>query len=240
MSIMSIKNRVALITGATGALGRVVSQSLAAEGARLVLKGRSMDTLDEAASQLDLPEERILKCVFEASENKDASEVIHLANEKFGGVDILIHLVGGWVGGKPLANVAQEEVENMLQQHLWSTLYLTQAFLPQALKNGWGRIVIVSSTVAVNPRANSGPYAIGKTAQETVIRTIAQETKGTGVTANILQINTIDTKHERDSSPSSQNASWTTPEEIAAAILYLCSQEAGMVNGARIPLYGSA
>ena len=199
-----------------------------------------MDTLDEAASQLDLPQARILKCVFEADEKKDSVEAIRLAIEKFGGVDILIHLVGGWVGGKPLVDVAQEDVENMLQQHLWSTLYLTQAFLPQALKNGWGRIVIVSSTVAVNPRANSGPYAIGKTAQETVIRTIAKETKGTGVTANIIQINTIDAKHERENSPSAKNASWTTPEEIAASIMYLCSQEAGMVNGARIPLYGSA
>lgn len=237
---MSLDNRVALITGATGTLGRVVSKSLGSQGARLVLKGRNLDTLNEAAAQLDLPNDRILKCVFEASKKEDADEAIRLAKEKFGGVDILIHLVGGWVGGQPLVNSSHKDVEDMLQQHLWSTLYLTQAFLPQALQNGWGRIIIVSSTVAVNPKANSGPYAIGKTAQETVIRTVAQETKGKGVTANILQINMIDSKHERENNPSLENASWTTPEEIAAAILYLCSPEAGMVNGARIPLYGSA
>ena len=237
---MAIKNRVALITGATGSLGRVVSQSLAAEGARLVLKGRNADTLDEAASQLDLPEERILKCIYEAGDKEGSFNAIQLAAEKFGQVDILIHLVGGWVGGKPLVDVTHEEVENMLQQHLWSTLYLAQAFLPQALANAWGRIVVVSSPVAVNPRGYSAPYAIGKTAQEAVIRTIAQEIKTTGVTANILQVNTIDTQHERERSPSTKNASWTTPEEIAAAILYLCSSEAGVLNGARIPLYGSA
>ena len=69
--------------------------------------------------------------------------------------------------------------------------------------------------------------------------TLAEEYKGTGVTANVLRVRTIDVKHERDTDPSPKTASWTTPEEIAAAILYLCSNEAGMVNGARIPLYGS-
>ncbi|MCH7480553.1 MAG: SDR family NAD(P)-dependent oxidoreductase, partial [Chloroflexi bacterium] len=88
---MSLDNRVALITGATGTLGRVVSKSLGSQGARLVLKGRNLDTLNEAAAQLDLPNDRILKCVFEASKKEDADEAFRLAKEKFGGVDILIH-----------------------------------------------------------------------------------------------------------------------------------------------------
>jgi NAD(P)-dependent dehydrogenase (short-subunit alcohol dehydrogenase family) len=67
---------------------------------------------------------------------------------------------------------------------------------------------------------------------------LAQEVKETGVTANILQVRTIDAKHERDSQPTPKNAAWTTPEEILPAILYLCSDEAQVVNGARIPLYG--
>ncbi|MDQ3929289.1 MAG: SDR family oxidoreductase, partial [Chloroflexota bacterium] len=83
-------------------------------------------------------------------------------------------------------------------------------------------------------------YVAGKAAQEALILTLARELAGSGVTANILQVRTIDTKHERDAQKTSKNANWTTPEEIASAVLYLCSNEAHVVNGARIPLYGGA
>ena len=70
--------------------------------------------------------------------------------------------------------------------------------------------------------------------------TLSQELKGTGVTANLLQAKTIDTKREKVSTPSAENSSWTTPEELTASILYLLSDEATTVNGAKIPLYGSS
>jgi NAD(P)-dependent dehydrogenase (short-subunit alcohol dehydrogenase family) len=127
----------------------------------------------------------------------------------------------------------------MLQQHLWTTFYLAKIFGPHLAANGWGRLIVVSSPSVATPPANGAPYTIGKSAQEALMLTLAEEFKGTGVTANVLRVRTIDVKHERDNQPSPKTASWTTPEEIAAAILYLCSDEAGMVNGARIPLYGS-
>ncbi len=127
----------------------------------------------------------------------------------------------------------------MLHQHLWTTFYLAQAFVPRLVSNGWGRIIVVSHPNVSTPPANVTPYTIGKSAQEALMLTLAAELKDTGVTANILRVRTIDVKHERDREKTPKNASWTTPEEICAAILYLCSDEAGMVNGAMIPLYGS-
>jgi NAD(P)-dependent dehydrogenase (short-subunit alcohol dehydrogenase family) len=112
--------------------------------------------------------------------------------------------------------------------------------LPHLVANGWGRILVVTSPVAGNPPAKMAPYAVAKAAQEALMQTIAREVAGTGVTANMLQVRTIDANHERQTQPSPKNANWTTPEEIAAAILYLCSEEAGVVNGARIPLYGGS
>jgi NAD(P)-dependent dehydrogenase (short-subunit alcohol dehydrogenase family) len=126
----------------------------------------------------------------------------------------------------------------MLNQHLWTTFHLAQAFVPHLVENRWGRIIVVSSPLASNPPANMAPYVVGKAAQEALMLTIARETAGSGVTANILKVRTIDAKHERDREPSAKNANWTTPEEITKAILYLCSDEAQVVNGARIPLYG--
>jgi 3-oxoacyl-[acyl-carrier protein] reductase len=93
--------------------------------------------------------------------------------------------------------------------------------------------------VASRPPAKAGAYAIAKAAEEAMILMLAQETRPKGVTANVIQVRTIDVDHQREQKPSASNASWTTPEEIVAAMLYLCSPEAGMVNGTRLPLIAS-
>ncbi len=233
-------DRVAVITGATGATGSTIARSLAEQGARLAIFSTSAEKLEKLASKLGLPKERVLTGAHDLTQAEGAQEAAKQVMEKYGRVDILAHVVGGWTGGKALTEVPASEVSNMLNQHLWTTFNLAQAFVPHLTANGWGRIVVVSSPLAFNPPANMGPYVAGKAAQEALILTLARELAGSGVTANILQVRTIDTKHERDAQKTSKNANWTTPEEIASAVLYLCSNEAHVVNGARIPLYGGA
>jgi NAD(P)-dependent dehydrogenase (short-subunit alcohol dehydrogenase family) len=143
-------------------------------------------------------------------------------------------------GGKPVVDVDDEQVEYMLQQHLWTTYHLARSIIPVMTTNHWGRVLVISSPVASYPGTNVAPYAIGKAAQEALMLTIAQEVKRSGTTANMILVKTIDTGHEREQQPSEKNASWTTPEEIAATLLHLCAQESSVINGARIPLYGVA
>jgi NAD(P)-dependent dehydrogenase (short-subunit alcohol dehydrogenase family) len=119
-------------------------------------------------------------------------------------------------------------METMVSQHLWTTFHLAQAFTPGMTTNGWGRIIIVSSPVATNPAAKLGAYAIGKAAQEALLLTLAQEGKDSGVTANIIQVRSID---------ANSAGKGTSPQEITAAILYLCSDMAARINGTKIPLY---
>jgi NAD(P)-dependent dehydrogenase (short-subunit alcohol dehydrogenase family) len=156
--------------------------------------------------------------------------------DKFGHADILLHLVGGWTGGKTIVEFDARETEEMLHQHLWTTFHLAQAFVPIFIANHWGRIIVISSPLATQPTAKSAPYAIAKAAQETLMLTLAQELKDTGVTANVLQVRTIDAK----SKDGQAHPNWTMPEEIVTAMQYLCSDQAQVVNGARIPLYGGS
>jgi NAD(P)-dependent dehydrogenase (short-subunit alcohol dehydrogenase family) len=234
---MSIKDRVAVVTGATGGLGRVVAGRLAGQGARLALLGRNAERLEGLARKL--PRGRWMTHVADLGDPNAARAAADAVIQEFGRADILLHLVGGWTGGKPVVEVEADEVSRMLQQHLWTTLHLAQAFLPHLIANRWGRVVVISSPHASRPPANRAPFVIGKAAQEALTLTLAEELKGTGVTANALLVRTIDVQHERERARTPKNASWTTPEEIAAMILYLCSEEAQAVNGARIPLYGS-
>lgn len=234
------QGRVAVITGATGNLGSVVARSLGEQGVRLALFGTNAERLERLSGDMKLPEDKVLTGAFDFTAPEAAQAAATAVQEKFGHVDILVNLVGGWTGGKAVTEVPASDVSDMLNQHLWTTFYLAQAFVPALVANGWGRIIVVSSPLASNPPANMGPYVVGKAAQETLIMTIAKEIARTGVTANILQVRAIDAKHERDAQPTPKNANWTTPEEINACMLYLCSNEAHVVNGARMPLYGGA
>ncbi len=234
---MSMADRVAVITGATGGAGRVVTRRLAAAGARLALFSSNPAHLTALAAELDLPAERTLLHAVDLRDATATQAAAQTVVAHFGRAEIVLHLVGGWAGGTPVPAVDADTVAQMLQQHLWTTLHLMQAFVPGLLAQGWGRLIAVSSPYAARPRAKGAPYAVGKAAQEALFLTLAEEVAGTGVTANLLLARTIDTEHARERTPTAENAAWTTPEEIAAAILYLCSDEAGAINGARLPLY---
>lgn len=238
MSNVQLDKRVAVITGATGGLGRVVAAHLAAAGAQLALFGTNAERLDRLAHALGLPTDRWLTGALDLGRAEGAQAAAQAVIGKFGRAEILVHAVGGWTGGRPVEAVPASDVTNMLQQHLWTTFHVVQVFVPHLVANGWGRIVVVSSPLASNPSEHSAPYAIGKAAEEALVLTLAREVKDSGVTANVLQVRTIDIEHKRDREPGPENAAWTTPEEIAAMILYLCSEEARIVNGARIPMYG--
>lgn len=236
---MSLENRVAVITGATGGLGRVVARRLAQAGARLALFSINQNHLDNLALALNLPLERYLTSALDFRHPQAARKAQELTLDKFKRADILINVIGGWTGGKMVIDFEPAQFDEMLQQHFWTTLHLAQAFIPGFMEQKWGRLMVVTSPNAALPPAKRAPYAVAKAAQETLVLAMAQELKASGVTANILRVSTIDMDHARLSQPTDANASWTLPEEIAEAILYLCSDEAGMVNGARIPLYGS-
>jgi NAD(P)-dependent dehydrogenase (short-subunit alcohol dehydrogenase family) len=235
---LSIENRVAVIAGATGGLGSVAARRLAEEGARLALLSTNVERLEQLAAELNLPPDRYLTAAFDFTAPGAAHAAADAVITKFGRAEVLVNVVGGWAGGKSVVEVPADEMANMLNQHLWTTFYLAQSFVPHLTANKWGRVVVISSPFASNPAANGAPYAAAKAAQEALIMGLAREVVGTGVTANILQVRAIDVNHERDRERTSKNASWTTPEETVAAVLYLCSDEARVVNGARIPLYG--
>lgn len=223
-----MNNHVVVITGATGGLGQVTTHAFAEQGASLALLSNDQDKLDALASDLNLPEERILTNtadLLDADTVRDSAEAV---SAKFGRVDALIHLVGGWTGGKTLAKSDADEFKFMFDQHAWTTIHLLRAFSPKLAANGWGRVIAVSSPLANNPTAKMGAYAAGKAAQETLMMTLADEFAGTDVTTNVIQVKAIDVKG---------TGKGTSPEEIVSAMLYLFSDEAGKVNGARLPLF---
>jgi NAD(P)-dependent dehydrogenase (short-subunit alcohol dehydrogenase family) len=229
---------VVLITGATGPLGRVTARVFAEAGARLGLVGTNAERLAEVAAKTGIPDDRWVPGVGDLRDPAAARGVIDAVIGQFGRIDCWLHLVGGWAGGTAVVDLDHDEVRSMLDQHLWTTLNVAQAVVPGMLERGWGRIVAVSTPSAMVPGPRGASYAVGKAAEDTLIRALARELGDSGVTANLVVVKQIDTRHERETDPSPKRASATTPAEIAATLRYLCSDEAAAINGARVPLDG--
>jgi len=184
--------------------------------------------LDSLVKELNLPADRLFTSVVDLRDGQAVRDSAEAVANKFGSIHALIHLVGGWVGGKTLPEASADDMTFMLNQHVWTTFHLFQAFSPNLAASGWGRVIAVSASTVANPPGKTGPYTAAKAAQENLVLTLAAELKDNGVTANIVQVRAIDVENK---------GTGTTPDVIVAAIQYLFSDQAGRVNGARIPLY---
>ena len=225
-----MKNKTVVITGATGVLGNLVAKTFAERGHAIALLDKDQTKLDSLVRDLNLPDERLYAQTIDLLNGQavhDSAEAVH---SKFGSVHALIHLVGGWTGGKTIPESNADDFASMLNQHAWTTFHLLHAFVPHIAASKWGRVMIVSMPVTVTPSAKMALYAAAKSAQESLVLTLAEEYKDSGLTANVIHVKSIDTKNEA-------LREGTTPAEIVAAMSYLFSDEANKVNGARIPLY---
>ncbi len=220
--------KTVVITGATGVLGNLVAKTFASQGHNLALLARDTAKLDSLARDLNLPSERLYTQAIDLLDGPAVHDSAEAVVSKFGSVHALIHVVGGWTGGKTIPEANADEFESMLGQHAWTTFHLIQAFVPHIVESKWGRVMIVSMPVTVKPAAKMALYAAAKSAQESLVLTLAEEYKDSGLTANVIQVKSIDTKG---------TGKGTLPTEIVSAMTYLFSDEAGKVNGARIPLY---
>jgi NAD(P)-dependent dehydrogenase (short-subunit alcohol dehydrogenase family) len=221
-------NKTIIITGATGALGNKTAHAFAGGGHSLVLLDNDQTKLDALTHELHLPADRLFASVVDLRDGNALRSTAQAVTAKFRGVHALIHLVGGWVGGKTLVEASTEDLDLMLGQHVWTTFHLFQAFAPHLSRAGWGRVMVVSASTVPNPPGKTGVYAAAKAAQENLVLTLAAELKEKGVTANIIQVRAIDVENK---------GTGTTPDEIVAVMTYLFSDKASKVNGARIPLY---
>lgn len=219
---------VVLITGASGGLGGAVVQAFLDDGAAAVF-GVARSWKGEAR---EVP--RFHRVEADVLQVAECRRVV----EKATPVDVLVHLVGGFSGGKPVAEADDNVWEQMLNLNLRSAVHMFGAILPQMTKARRGRIVAVGSRAAVEPMANFAAYSSAKAALVTLVKTVAQEVKDSGVTANIVLPSIIDTPANRAVMPKADFSKWVTPESIAHLVVWLASARAADVNGALIPIYG--
>jgi NAD(P)-dependent dehydrogenase (short-subunit alcohol dehydrogenase family) len=237
---INFAGKIVLVAGGTGGLGNAVSLAFLEEGARVVVTYRKEEefaALKKAAgakaaalegSSVDVTDERATAALV-------ASIVAQRSR-----LDALVNTVGGYVGGVALWDLETKVFDTMLSQNLRSGYAMARAVLPAMLKQRNGSIVNVAAKAAVDHGAGAAAYAASKAAAVALVDSLAADVKGTGVRVNSILPSIIDTAVNRNAMPSADFATWPKPEEIARVILFLCSDDAAVIHGAAVPVYGNS
>lgn len=230
-----LDGRVYAIAGVGGGLGPLVAARLAAGGATVAGTDRDQGVLDAVGAELGIGERWDGRPVDLLDEEATRAWCAALV-ERFGRVDGLIHLVGGWRGGEPLHEAPLEYWE-LLQGLLVRTVqHTTRAFHDQIAASAHGRFVLVSAKQAQAPSNTNAAYAAAKAAAEAWTLAFADGFGPGEATANVVVIDALLTPQMREESPGKEFPTFTPAEQVAEAIAFLCSDAGEKMNGQRLPL----
>ena len=223
--------RTALVTGANGGLGTHVTKALL--DADFVTVGLAPKIQQ---SDFDHPNFTALPASLDSlnAAKKAADTVI----ARFGKIDVLAHLVGGFAGGQTVADTDDATFQRMFEMNLNSSFHILRAVIPHMRKAGVGRIVAIGSRAAEDPGPTVGAYSASKAALVSLVRTVALENKDASITANIILPGTMDTPANRKAMPGAETSTWVQPASVASLIVWLAGDAGKDVTGAAIPVYG--
>ena len=229
-------DRVALVAGGTGALGRAVSLAFLEEGATVVVTCRRPSELDALRSAAGAAGARLFGEAVDVTDEAAVARFLAGIRERHGRLDVLVNSVGAYAGGAKLWEADPKVLDQMLALNLRSGWVLARAVAPMMLGAGRGAIVNVASRAAVVHGAGEAAYAASKAAALALFDSLAAELKGTGVRVNSVLPSLIDTEANRKAMPKADFSKWPKAEEIARVILFLSGEDAKLVHGAAIPV----
>lgn len=237
---MTFKDKVVLIAGGTGGLGRAVSRAFLAEGAQVIVTYRKKQEFDELKKIAGAGASNLVGSDVDVTDHPAVQKLISTIVKENGRLDFLVNSVGAYAGGVKLWETDADVFDQQLKLNLISGYVLSRAVVPLMLKQKAGAIVSVASKAAVDHAAGAAAYAASKAAAVAMMDSLAADLKGSGVRVNSILPSIIDTPANRKAIPGADFAKWPKPEEIARVILFLCSDDARLIHGAAIPVYGDS
>ncbi len=239
-SDMSLTARVILVAGGTGGLGRAVSLAFLEEDARVVVTYRKQEELDilknlavGKGSQLD-------GLSVDVTDEAEVGKLVEGIVARHGRLDAMINTVGGYAGGVKLWELDTKVFDQMLALNLRAGYALSRAAVRIMLKQGSGAIVNIAAKAAIDHGAGAAAYAASKAAAVAMMDSLAEDLKGTGIRVNSVLPSIIDTEANRKAMPKVDFAKWPKPEDIARVIVFLCGDDAKVIHGAAVPVFGNS
>lgn len=246
----ALANRVALVTGALGGLGPAVCRAFVVAGATVIgvasagtgrhgSLAEALETLRASLPPGAIASHLTLRTADLTDEDSVAQLVANVVND-FGRLDVAANLVGGYAAGQPVSALDAEVWDSLLTLNARTTFLVSKHVAAPMVRQQWGRIVNISSRAAVAGRRNAAAYAVAKQAVITLTEAQAEELRDDHITVNVVLPSIFDTPANRASMPKADTSRWPTAEQIARVITFLASDDAAIISGAAIPVYGLA
>lgn len=234
----NFKDKVVMITGASGNLGSAVTRAFAEAGAKLALIDRHLEQLSKDFPQLGQNPDQFLAENVDLTKQEAVTAVVEKIVAKFGRIDVLVHTVGGFFSGPPLHETPLKKLDFMLLLNAKTTFITNQAVLQKMVPQGSGKVINIAARPALQGNKNMSAYSAGKAAVLRLTESAAAEVKNHGINVNAILPGTIDTPQNREAMPKANTDNWVQPASLADVILFLASDAARDIHGAAIPVYG--
>ena len=231
---------VILIAGGTGGLGRAVTSAFLEEGATAAVTYRNQPEWEKFRTASSQHAPRLEGHEVDVTDETAVRQLVEKILAKHNRLDALVNTVGGYAGGLKFWEMETRVFEQMLSLNLRSGYALSRAAVPAMLKQGHGAIANVAAKAAFDHAAGASAYAASKAAAVAMMDSLAADVKGTGVRVNTILPSIIDTDVNRKAMPKADFSKWPKPADIARVILFLCSDDAKVIHGASIPVYGDS
>jgi NAD(P)-dependent dehydrogenase (short-subunit alcohol dehydrogenase family) len=251
---LQLTGKLALVTGSTAGIGYAIAKTLAAEGARVIVNGRTQARVDEAAA--NIRREHPSAQVETIASDLSRAEAVGVLFEQFPDIDILINNLGVYEV-KAFENITDQDWISIIETNFLSGVRLSRHWLPEMKQAGWGRIIFISSESAVNIPTEMIHYGVTKTMQVALARGLAETTAGTNVTVNSVlvgptrsegvaefvasmaeakgvSVEEVENEFFATVRPSSLLKRFITPDEVAAVVAFIASPLSSATNGAAI------
>jgi NAD(P)-dependent dehydrogenase (short-subunit alcohol dehydrogenase family) len=232
--------KVVLVAGGTGGLGRAVSLAFLGEAAQVVVTYRNPEEFAALQSAAGANSSSLEGHWADVTDDAAARQLVGIILAKHNRLDAMVNTVGGYAGGTTLWESDLKVFDQMLAVNLRPGLVLSRAVIPSMLEKRHGAIVNVASKAAVDHAAGAAAYASSKAGALALMDSLAEDLKGTGVRVNSVLPSVIDTEANRKAMPNADFRKWPKPEDIARVILFLCSDDAKVIHGAALPVYGDS
>ena len=236
---MAAQSSVVLVAGGTGGLGRAVSRAFLDAGATVIASYRTPQEFADLRAAAAADETRLQGGRLDVTDEAAVRQMVERIAAQHGRLDALVNAVGGYAGGEPLWKVETAVLDRMLALNLRPSHVLARAVVPLMLKQGRGSIVAIAAKAALEHPAGAAAYAASKAAVLALMDSLAADLAGSGVRVNSVLPSIIDTVANRRAMPKADFARWPRPEDIARVVLFLCGDDAKVIHGASIPVYGS-
>jgi NAD(P)-dependent dehydrogenase (short-subunit alcohol dehydrogenase family) len=231
---MTSSTRTVFITGAAGNLGRAIAAAFEARGANLVVVGRTKESL----AALGAETERRLLVAADLLDPSALDSAVRLARARFGRVDVLCNIAGGFRMGWPVHETSDKDWDFLMDINARTLLHSVRAVVPQMIEAGGGKIVNVGAFAAQKGAAQMGAYVAAKSAVIRLTETMAAELRDKNINVNCVLPTIIDTPENRAAMPKADPSRWVAPADLANVIVFLASDEARAIHGAALPVTG--